>query len=510
MKRANIDLILVALMLVSSVLVRAWGIAYDLPYIYHPDEPGYIGIIQRIFKSGDLNPRFFNYPSLFFYINALAYVPYYLFGKLVGVFQAPGDILAPVSLVLGTTKTQMPTTVLLGRIVTACFGVGTVGLAYLSGKRLSGRRSMGVLASLMVAISPTNVWNSRFVTPDTFVAFFALASLLTSILIYEQGKTWQYVIGGICVGLTASSKYNGGLVILTLMAAHFLRHGRTSFKQPRLYAALLLCLVAFLATTPFAILDFAEFMDDLRFEAQHYAAGHAGMEGESLKWYLNYMWSSGGGLYLLATLGIIHNLLERPKETALVSIFPLVYFGFISSFAVRNDRTLLPLTPFLFLSAAWLLVDIFDRARSWRRKSLRRVSMGASIVLLIVILAFPISKTVQQTRHLTRVDSRETARVWINENLPSGAKVAIEPYSPFIDPARFSVHGMQIAEQNPDWYFEQGFDYLVFAEGMYGRFYREPERYQAQILRYERLFERFELVAMFTDGDYEVRIYSVE
>ncbi len=65
-------------------------------------------------------------------------------------------------------------------------------------------------------------------------------------------------------------------------------------------------------------------------------------------------------------------------------------------------------------------------------------------------------------------------------------------------------------EHEPEWYFEQDFDYLIFSEGMYGRFYHEPERYSAEVLQYDNLFRRFTLVAMFTDGDYEVRVYRVE
>jgi 4-amino-4-deoxy-L-arabinose transferase-like glycosyltransferase len=398
-----------------------------------------------------------------------------------------------------------------GRIITIFFGVGTVGLVYFVGKQITGRIAVGVLASLMVAISPTSVWHSRLITPDTFVTFFALASFLASILVYQQGKTWQYVVAGICVGLTVSSKYNGGLIVLPLFLAHFLHYGKAAFKQPKLYMALLLCGVGFLATTPYAILDSAKFLTDLRFEAQHYSTGHAGMEGNSLEWYLNYMWDTGGGLYLLAVLGILYGSILRPKETSLLLVFPLVYFAFISSFAVRNDRTFLPLTPFLFLLAAWFLIDLFDKLRKFQKKSLQRLFLVILASLAIYALAFPISKTIADTRNLTTVNSRETARIWIDNNLPLGAKVAIESYSPFVNPSRFYVRGFgRIIDHKPEWYIEQGFDYLVFSQGMYGRFYREPERYRNEILQYDRLFGYFNIMMMFTDGSYEVRVYRVK
>jgi 4-amino-4-deoxy-L-arabinose transferase-like glycosyltransferase len=512
MKRVRIvESTLIMLILLLSALLRIWGFNYDLPYIYHPDEPSYIAISQHIFQTGDLNPHFFNYPSLFFYVNALAYIPYYLFGTLMGVFHTPSDILPPISLAMGVSQAQMPTAILLERSVTICFGVGTVGLAYLIGKRIAGRTAVGALAALMVAISPTAVWHSRLVTPDTFVVFFALASLFASVLVYQQGKTWQYVVAGICVGLTASSKYNGGLIVLPLILAHFLRYGKAAFKQPKLYLGLLFCGVGFLATTPFAIFDSTKFLTDFRFEAQHYSSGHAGMEGNTLKWYLNYMWSTGGGLYLIAVIGILYGFFLRPKATSLLLVFPLVYFAFINSFVVRNDRTFLPLMPFLFLLAAWFLVDLFDRLKALRMKSLRGLLLVVFAGLALAALTLPASKTLANARLLTTVNSRETARAWMVDNLPSGSKIAIESYAPFLDPSRFFVQAFgAMIDHEPEWYIEQGFDYLVFSQGLYGRFYREPMRYGTEVAQYDDLFQRFNLLMIFTDGGYEVRVYKVK
>lgn len=511
MKRVGRESMLVGTILLVALLVRVWGVNYDLPYIYHPDEPHYITISQNIFKTGDLNPHFFNYPSLFFYINALAYTPYYLLGKLIGVFDTPNDILPPSSLTMGVTHAQTPTAVLLGRIVTIIFGVGTVGLTYSVGKQITGKAIVGMLASLMVAFSPTNVFHSRLITPDTFVTFFSLASFLASIQVYQQGKTWQYIAAGIGVGLTLSSKYNGGLIVLPLLLAHLIRYGKAAFKEFRLYLALLFCGIGFLATTPYAILDLTSFLTDLRSEAIHYSTGHPGMEGNTLKWYLEYVWQTVGVISILSVLEILRGICLRSKEIILLSIFPIVYFVFISSFVVRNDRTLLPLTPFLFLLSASFIGYLISQAGKLQSKTWRKLTMCAIICLSIASFILPISKTLTGTIKLTTMNSRETARIWINNNLPIGAKIAIESYSPFIDLSRFSVRGFgSMIEHTPEWYVENGFDYLIFSEGMYGRFYREPERYRDQVLQYDNFFSRFHLIRTFADGGFEIRIYEVK
>jgi 4-amino-4-deoxy-L-arabinose transferase-like glycosyltransferase len=510
MKQVNQITLLLALILLSALALRIWGIGYDLPYIYHPDEPNYITISQNIFKTGDLNPHFFSYPSLFFYINAFAYLPYYLLGKIAGVFQVTSDILAPVSLAMAVTHTQLPSTVWLGRVITLCFGISTVGLVYITGKQISNRFAVGVLAALMFAILPTAVSNSRLITPDTFVTFFALLAFWASVQVYQQGKTWQYILAGLCVGFTASCKYNGSLIVLALLAAHFLRYGKASLKQPKLYLAILLCVLGFLLTTPYAILDPLPFMEALKFEAQHYATGHAGMDGDTLIWYLNYMWTTGGVLYLLAALGILVGFILRPKETTLLSIFPLAYFVFINSFAVRNGRTFLPSTPYFIILAAGFLVFLHDKLKMLSMTPRRWLSMTLFVLLALGSLAIPLIKTITVTQQLVTLDSRETARLWIDENLPTGSKIALEAYSPFVEPSRFTVLGLdRIIEHDPAWYLEQGIDYLVFSQGMYGRFFAEPQRYPDETSQYEAFFERFQLVKLFTDGDFEVRLHQV-
>ena len=110
---------------------------------------------------------------------------------------------------------------------------------------------------------------------------------------------------------------------------------------------------------------------------------------------------------------------------------------------------------------------------------------------------------------LTTVDSRETARVWIDTTLPQGAHIAIESYAPFVNPAEFAVQGFfKITDHEPEWYVENGYDYLVFSQGMYGRFYQDPQRYGSDVTEYDKFFGRFVLLKKFTDGGYEVRVYK--
>jgi 4-amino-4-deoxy-L-arabinose transferase-like glycosyltransferase len=509
MRRIDPRLLLATLVLVALCL-RLWGIAFDLPYVYHPDEPVPIAISQNMLKTGDLNPHFFHWPSLLVYFNLLAYIPYFFFGKLVGVFRTPYDILAPIQLAQGVTYSPMPSTVLLGRLVSVGFGIGSVVLTYKIGAQLTNRTWGGFLAATMLAASPANVLHSRWIAPDVIAVFFVLASVYASLRILREGKTWQYVMAGTCVGLAASSKYNAGLVVVCLVMAHFLRLGAKGIKDRRLYLALLLSALWFFVATPFAVLDFPAFLEGLTYNSQHYSSGHPGFEGDSLRWYLSYLWRNTGPVCLLALLGIALGLFLRSTRIAIVSVFSVIFLIFISRFTVRFGRTILPVIPFLFLLASWALLKLFERATVAKRAAVRSTWIAALSAVVIVTISLLVVKTVQANLQLATVDSRETARVWIADNLPTGAKVAIESYSAFVDPERFAVQGFdRMIDHRPEWYVANGFEYLVFGEGMFGRFYREPDRYKTEVDQYNGFFERLPLVQLFTDGGYEVRIYRI-
>ena len=59
------------LIVAAAFLVRVWGIGFGLPYLLHPDEPVAIGIISKMVFYGELNPHFFDWGSLYFYLTAI-------------------------------------------------------------------------------------------------------------------------------------------------------------------------------------------------------------------------------------------------------------------------------------------------------------------------------------------------------------------------------------------------------------------------------------------------------
>jgi 4-amino-4-deoxy-L-arabinose transferase-like glycosyltransferase len=117
------------MILFVAVALRFFGITWSLPnsehlFSFHPDE---LLVIQASRAAaiwvGEFNPHFYNYGSLTIYLNSF-------FRPLAYLLLTP----------------SLYADYLMGRFITMLFGVGTVYLVYLAGKRIAGERA-GLLAA---------------------------------------------------------------------------------------------------------------------------------------------------------------------------------------------------------------------------------------------------------------------------------------------------------------------------------------------------------------------------
>jgi len=497
-------------MLLAGFALRAWALGFRLPYVYHPDEPRDLDVVLRIAQSSDYNPRFFYYPSLSFYMSAAGVELYYWFAKLTHQLQDRKELVGAVLIANGVGRTNMPQLFLLARTVSLVASMVTAVAVFATARVLGKRDGLGLLAAALVLIAPTSVENSRYATPDTLAACFVALCGYFCARIVVYGSSRDHLLAAVTAGLAASTKYNAGLVLLSVGLAILLRHGRRSHRQLWLYGAPLVALLVFAATTPYALITPKRFLSNLSYEAKHYATGHPGMDGDSWSWYFRWLWLEQGGALAFTLLALVVLVWKRQRELLLVAAFPLVYLAFVGQLAVRNERTALLLLPGISLLAAWGVSDalswLFSRW-SWPKP---RVRAALSCAVVILLLADPTWRSFKRSRKLRGPDGRDAAGAWIESNVPENARIALESYGPWIDPKRYRIRAVDThAGQRPRWYRQRHFEYLVFGQDEFRRYFAEPERYAKQVAGYNELFKTFESVATFKQGGYEVRIFRV-
>jgi hypothetical protein len=375
---------LTSIILLAAVL-RLWGITWGLPdethlFSFHPDE--YHSLRGALaLATGDFNPHFFNYASL--YLNIVAFVCNW--HASIG-----GPDLLQALLKSPTAHVEMAAWVLDARIVTALFGIATVVIVWLAAFWLLGLRA-ATAAGLLMAIFPWSVLHSHYATVDVPQAFFITLCVLFSIRFFPKydasGKQphtltlRDYALAGLAAGLAASVKYNGALVLLIPVLAHFIAV-RQGVRTPHWPAALLMlpvtALFAFAATSPYVFLAWPEAWRDISYEMQHMRVGEEPIRSV----YPNgWLFHFHPGLILLVP-GLMQARSLRPQLLP-VTVFTVIWWLMIGATGVRYGRYELPFEPVIALITGVAIAAMMTGPKSGRTYS---KPVWVSIYLLLPCL----------------------------------------------------------------------------------------------------------------------------
>jgi 4-amino-4-deoxy-L-arabinose transferase-like glycosyltransferase len=422
-----------------ALAVRLLGINYGLPYVYNPDEAILVNHALA-FGTGNLNPHFFGYPSLYIYVLFLIYALSYVIGWLAGVFTSTNDFAR--LFFNDVTLFYLP-----GRLIAALSGVMSVGMVYLLGRRAYNVR-VGLIAAAFLTFSVLHVTYSHFIKTQVPAGLLVIVALGLAWSIYVGKENWRpYLLAGVVAGLGASTIYQAGFVLVSVIMAHVL-HWRDSSKNtsevcllsPQLLGAVIASFVAFVLTTPFAILDWPTFMSDLSsVGAMYYSGGF--FERGTFYPFTSLLASIGSPLGLMALLGLGYALIRRRPIDLILLSQPLFLAGFYMLFTAKEPHHMLMAFPALSLLSASFLVDVVSWfIRPWIPQS---VALTLAAMLLLVT---PVRVSFQNSFRLALPETRSIAKEWIEENIPPGSKIVMDSgkyylstYGPPLRPSRWTL-----------------------------------------------------------------------
>jgi hypothetical protein len=438
--------LLAGILLLATVL-RLLGIGFGLPYPYAEVDEHIVTDRALGFLRGDLDPHYFAYPSLCFDLHgALAWLQFVL-GRIGGRWASLAEFRAACWV--------DPRLVLLpGRWLVALIGVATAWAAARAATELAralapagdaaarrfARRAAALLAALAVATCLLHVSNSRVITVDVPCAFFGALALAHALRHARRGRPRDLLLAAVHAGLAGSSKYYGALFALPAAAAALVAAGRAgapalprALRSLGVAAAATLC--AFLATSPFVVLDWSAFRRDFAFLEQHVESGHYGFDPDAngALAYARLLAGEQVGLALLIPAGLAVALLlarRRARAAALVLLAqPLVHFVLIARFRAQPSDYLLPLVPALAAAAGAGAAAVAVRlatlaSRPAAARALRLATVGALALLLLI----PVRASVEEGLALRRPDSRVLFRDWAARTWPDGTRVATDSW----------------------------------------------------------------------------------
>lgn len=507
--RPAMNFLIVAAIVLVALFVRLPGLGWGLPYVYEEAVPLKRAWVMGGWGNGgvDLNPHFFHYPSLAFYLQFGAQRVLYAAMKASGAVESTRDFRVEYH--------ADPTPFyLLGRMVSVLFALATVAGVWLMARRL-GSAAVAAAAALLLALNVFHVGRSQMVEVDVPLTAFVILALWLLVRIASRPSMRDYVLAGIAIGLATSTKYTGVLLVIPLVVAHLLWRRR---PWRSLALALGAAAIVFVATSPYVLLDFATFRADLARESTHMKLGHFGGADEPA--WLFHARRVGGNVLgwpaaVLAAIGLGFAFVRNRKWALVTLSFLVPYAAAISSWAVHADRYALPLLPLLAVLAAYGTWCICDR---WVPARARAMVFAALMAVMLVPLATQVS------RHLSRrgTDSRTSALTWIERNVRPGSLVVTESYGPPLfgpldfwkleDDVRQGVYErlserargvmtiplfQAVPELTAPFYdidLYRSADVIVTTSAVRGRYESDRARFPAQVAFYEALETRFELV----------------
>ena len=153
-------------------------------------------------------------PNPDYFINppAYTYVVYALFTVRWGTDPAT----------IGGAFAADPTTAFaLARAASAFLGALAVALTAIAAARLFDDRRVGVLAGALLAVAFLPSHYSHFALNDAPTLAPLAAALIGIAGIYRTGRTREYVLAGLGLGVAIATKYTAGILLVTLVAAAF-------------------------------------------------------------------------------------------------------------------------------------------------------------------------------------------------------------------------------------------------------------------------------------------------
>jgi len=372
---------------------------YGLPQPHaRPDEDKIVGPALAIARDGDPHPRQFTYPSLPTYLDTLVV----LAARAAGRLDLDGSLRDYVEALR------------LCRGLGVAFGVATIAATFALALRAHGSRAVALLAALIAATNFLHVLYSRFATVDTATTLFVTLTLLFAVRAGQGHRLRDYLWAGACCGLTASCKYNLGLVGLGLAAVAILRSPggpAPPLRQRlvRLSLAGVAAVVAFALTSPYCVLRFDAVVRALRATSEILYAGPE----LALFVHLRETFPAGFGwpVFLAAAAGIVRGLrLRRPADLALLG-FVLPVLLNVATLRTVFPRYLVSLVPPLAVMAAELVLVALPVGRL--------VALASAVAMVLPSLAHAVAFD----GIAARPDTRVLAAAWIEARVPPRAGV---------------------------------------------------------------------------------------
>lgn len=177
------------------------------------DERYNAGNVAAILAEGQFQPVRAHYPTLSYMPHALLLKTWEAARSLPGLQAAPSAVaMAPQGRPFLT-----PFGVRACRFLQVVVGTASLWVLYLIGKRLFGP-GVALTAVLLLSVTPWHLRQSGAFKPDIMMVLASVVALYAMLAARRNGSLKSFAVAGAMVGATAAAKWNGGALVIPLLA----------------------------------------------------------------------------------------------------------------------------------------------------------------------------------------------------------------------------------------------------------------------------------------------------
>lgn len=385
----------------------------------NPDEGTVVPLSAKLISSGSLNPEWFLYPSGYFMTLAglLTISRPFITTEPNVPFAGSLDLAAdPVPYLMA------------GRGISVIAGMVVVIGTFLIAREFCGGR-WALLPTALMAVSPLAIEYSHYAVTDMAMTAMLTMAIWRAIVATHTGRLSHIVLAAFVLGVAISYKYNAGLFLIPLFIWLAVRP-RTAIRE-RLVAlgsAAVAATVGFLLLTPYALLDFSTFSDDLARQNQIQKDGWLGFESTGSGFIYNITpnltTALGAACLVLALVGMIVGIRSRRADHLLLWPYVIGTYVYISRWNANFDRYLFPILPLIAVAAG------LGARQVWNALPERRRTPILAALGVVLVLVQPVTGAAVELHRLSLPEYRTRALPAIYALIPQGDRIAHDFLTP--------------------------------------------------------------------------------
>jgi len=454
---------------------------------YHPDEYFVIKSIASIKPENlDFNPYQFTVGGVYLYLIGILI----LISSKIGFITLTKDLSF-----FFTHPEEMGKFYLIGRMITAIYGMGIIILAFLIARKTIYKNSnYSFIFAAFLSLTPLMILNSSYMYVDIPGLFWIMASMYLTLLAIERFSFTRIVLSGIFAGLACGTKITFITALFIPLSGIFLIH--TNWKKiiTSIFFTFAGFLMAFSITNPYFFITFPAPLYEL--------SEHTGRIFSGSFYLKSLFYGMGSSLFILCLTGIISNivLINRcniyQKKVFLLNLsWCIFFFFFISSFSKNFARYILPVVPSLIILGTIGYFILYEYLYPVLKKCLT--------IILLLVLCWTFIYGMAFKMLFVKENIRTEAGVWIKENIPQGSSMGVTevpwqfqmpPFDYYVYPVVVTGYNIEeLKKKQPDFFILSSFQapippYPLRLQEERKRFYEEfmKSGLYSEIKRFER------------------------